>query len=644
MSSPRKIDHVGRLEVESTDADGGVSIGISRGGTAIVDADPANRTAVLDAIQFALGRSDARSLDDFDDSVIRLTLRENTFEREPIRNEEGNDSRGSEQFARGLSPGQFAFLHRSSSVRTAAADPESLRDVILSSARLSRPESETDEPSTDRAINHQLSRTHSLRHELDALRDQQGTLRDQIERMETELSTRSDDIERDETGPIDGTDPDPQTETAGSEIRTTIEDLVELRDALSAKENRLSALRSELASHRRELSELPVDSPDAVDELGEELVEARKEKQRLDQEIQNVQHVIQFNRDILEGNENDVLSDVDTADDVPKSADESASDATVSCWVCHSEVPSSRIETGLDSLQTILSKKLAKADQVENRIDELQSAKRDAADEQQRRQKLRNRVTEIESEIEQIEADVDTLTERNAALVDEITRFDTEISGSGGDPRGSSCEELLQLVLELDRAETKFDDVSQRIEELEAELLEKERLQRKRDADSDRAPASERNWAEIESRLVPEFNTTMDILLQRVDYRPLDRVWIDCQSAAGAQAPPTFRLKARRRSDAPNGEGTPVSSLRDADREVATLLFGLAGYLVHEVHADLEVLLIDSVECIGSRQVEELVEYLSGFVDYLVVGLPPGDAENVGVETVRLPDSLETSG
>jgi hypothetical protein len=59
---------------------------------------------------------------------------------------------------------------------------------------------------------------------------------------------------------------------------------------------------------------------------------------------------------------------------------------------------------------------------------------------------------------------------------------------------------------------------------------------------------------------------------------------------------------------------------------VTGLVFALAGYLVHDVHERVPVMLLDSLEAIDSERIADLVGYLETFTEYLVVALLPEDA------------------
>jgi hypothetical protein len=73
-----------------------------------------------------------------------------------------------------------------------------------------------------------------------------------------------------------------------------------------------------------------------------------------------------------------------------------------------------------------------------------------------------------------------------------------------------------------------------------------------------------------------------------------------------------------------------------SDCEVTRLVFALAGYLVHEVHETVPVMLLDSLEAIDSDRIAVLIEYVADYSDYLVAALLPEDAAALSDDYQRI--------
>jgi hypothetical protein len=75
-----------------------------------------------------------------------------------------------------------------------------------------------------------------------------------------------------------------------------------------------------------------------------------------------------------------------------------------------------------------------------------------------------------------------------------------------------------------------------------------------------------------------------------------------------------------------------IETLAESEREVVGLVVALAGYLVHDIHEDAPLALLDSLEAI-----DDLLGYFSECAPYLVVALLPEDAEAIDTEHECIP-------
>ena len=55
-------------------------------------------------------------------------------------------------------------------------------------------------------------------------------------------------------------------------------------------------------------------------------------------------------------------------------------------------------------------------------------------------------------------------------------------------------------------------------------------------------------------------------------------------------------------------------------------MFALAGYLVHDLHETVPVMLLASLEAVDADRIATLVDYFKEHIDYLIVALLPEDA------------------
>jgi hypothetical protein len=99
-----------------------------------------------------------------------------------------------------------------------------------------------------------------------------------------------------------------------------------------------------------------------------------------------------------------------------------------------------------------------------------------------------------------------------------------------------------------------------------------------------------------------------------------------------------FELHVVRSTESGAAYEDTVEHLSESEREVTGLIFGLAGYLVHDLHETVPFMLLDSLEAIDSVRIADLVDYLGEYVEYLVVALLPEDARELDDGYHRISD------
>ena len=133
----------------------------------------------------------------------------------------------------------------------------------------------------------------------------------------------------------------------------------------------------------------------------------------------------------------------------------------------------------------------------------------------------------------------------------------------------------------------------------------------------------------------------MEQLLAILDYDNIERIWIEIVEEEVRQGrrkttERTFELHVIRSSDSGVAYEDTVDHLSDSEREVTGLVFALAGYLVHDVHEEVPVMIMDALEPIDSERIAALIEYFESYVDYLVVALLPEDADALEIDYHRI--------
>lgn len=194
-----------------------------------------------------------------------------------------------------------------------------------------------------------------------------------------------------------------------------------------------------------------------------------------------------------------------------------------------------------------------------------------------------------------------------------------------------------QSEYELGQLETELERVAENIATIEDRLAEEADLQSRREELTDEIETLRTRIERIEKDAIEEFNHHMETVLELLEYGNLARIWLErreteVRDGRGTKTKSVFDLHVVRRTDSGTIYEDTIDNLSESERVVTGLVFALAGYLAHDVHEVLPVMLLDSLEAIDSERIAALIEYLQDYVDYLVVALLSEDAEALEIE------------
>lgn len=647
MASTQRSDEVTRLEVTGIDGLETGEIGLRQGVTVLTDERPERRKQWFQAIQFALSGPDEALSQELGECRVTVDFGDEAHERASVR-EEGaltvDDGKASDPIR---FTDLFGYLYGSDGPRQQfirSSDVGPLLAYCDRNVPLSGEATALTGGISDRSQRH--SRRAKRRRELQRLEKQADSLSQSAESMMSELETVSEELAAGNEGHrLQAQNQDRLSKTL-TEIEETVAELVTVRRDISSGEDRLAALREERDELQTKLPASSTGETDERSELASKLADARKEKQRLDQEINGIQNLIQFNKDVLVGDADEKFPQFGPEDVSHEDDHEETSDDVTTCVLCHSKVPAQRIESGLENLHSIFTEKLDRADEVEARIERLQERKRAAESRKNQCQRLHDRRSEIESDVRTLEAQLAdhrdrkvTLTNRAAVLKSELTTLADDV---GEITALRPYLDALRLALDLDQTETVLRDLREEMEIKQAAIAERSSPTKQGDdAAVSWNDSSEKGVSAVRTALIDEYNAIVDILLDIVDYDPIDRIWITQPEAATESDPltgPGHEVLAEEETQSGGDRVVPLGLLREADRDVVSLLVSLAGYIVYEVYEDQRVLLLDSLTALEPRQIESLVAYLAPLTDHVVVGLPPELGHAIDEAQIRLQD------
>jgi DNA repair exonuclease SbcCD ATPase subunit len=632
------------------------SVAFSPGVTILAGENATNRTSLLQAIMAALGSDDVSMKGDADSASVEFAIDGETYRRELTRQGSTIASSGDPYLEDPTLAELFAFLLESNEARRAVATNADLRDLIMRPVDTDEIQSRIDRLLQERAdIEDDLDDLDDLKDRLPALEEEKTRLEDEIDDAKAELEDKEAELEEQDANVEQTREEKAELEDRLAELRSKRSDLEDIRYELETERESLDSTRTQKRDLEAELEELPEAPVGEIDELESRIDRLREQKRSLEAEINEIQSVMRFNQDMLDDDDADILEAVDTDEGAQASDVDDADgpvtdgllpDETVTCWTCGSDVPQEQIETTVDQLRELSQDKLGEINDIESTLEDLTDEVRELEEKQRRRDTLKRQLSSLDDEIDRGESTIERLTDRREALQSEIEELETEIE----DLEDESYQDVLdihkeanQLEYELGRLEGEYEDVDAEVTRIEARLDEESELKARREELTEEIEELRTKIDRIEREAIDGFNEHMDSVLEILGYSNLERIWLErvereVREGRRKVTKSVFELHIVRQTDGGATYEDTIEHLSESEREVTGLVFALAGYLAHEVYETVPFMLLDSLEAIDSDRIAELVEYMEGFSEYLVVALLPEDAAALSDDYQRIAD------
>jgi len=643
-------DASARVHVENVGGIDETDVSFQPGVTVLAGRNASNRTSLLQAIMAGLGSDRASLKADADAGLVELEIGEESYTRTLERTDDGV-AFGGEPYASDVDAADaFAFLLESNEARRAVARGDDLRDVIMGAV-------DTD------AIEAEIDRLGERKRELESELDERGRLEERVRSLDAEL----EDLESALAGKREAYD-EKQTavEEADAELEQSREQKAELEEKLAALQEVRSSLetvrfrldtgietaerlRDELDDVESSLDEHADAPDDALDELDARIDDRRERKRELDSRINQLQSLIQFNEETLDGHGTvlDVLRDAlgDDGHDGHVTSQLVDGDGRV-CWTCGQATTTGDVEDALEALRDARESLVADRRAVTDELDAAQSRRDERRERERERSQLESRREDLEAELADAESEIESLRERRERLEAELETEEAAVE----ELREDEYEEIVELHREANELELAVGQLEDDVVETRADLeTARDRLDALDDVEAEletvRADleGARTRIERLETEAVESFNEQMGDVLDALRYENVERVWIErtereVREGRRNVTRGVFDLHVVRST--PDGAvyEDAVKHLSESEREVTGLVFALAGYLTHGVHEDLPFVLLDSVEAIDAERIAALVEYLSDVAGYLIVVLLPEDAAAVDDAHPRISD------
>ncbi len=625
--SQRRED-TARLEVERIGGIEAATVELRPGVTALVGRNATNRTSFLQSIMAACGSTAASVKGDAEDGRVVLELGGDTYERTLHGRGRSVTASGTALLDEPRTAELFAFLLEANPVRQAVARGDPLRDLIMEPIDTDAIEAEIARLQTERReIEAELDDIAGQEKRLPDLQAERERLAEEIAATERELAEKRErlaeaggrlDEERARSSELD---------ERLAELNARRRDLEEVRSDIDIEESAIAEVRAEIEDLEREREELADAPAETIEELDRQIEFVREQKRDAEASMNDLQRIIQFNEEMIDGADIDLLED-EVAEGSESVTDRLVEGGRVVCWTCGSEVSQAAVESTLDRLRRVREDELATANSLDERLADLE-ARRDRLDRQRQRAATIDRELEsLREEIADSRDRIERFEERAAELAEEIAAIEQEVDQLQSRTQGElleTKEAVNELEFELADLREKREEVEAELERVEARVAERADLEAEREAIQEAIVEQRTRIERTEEEAVEQFNAQMDDLLDLLAYENIERVWLEPRDAS-EDTGRTFALHVVRTTATGTTYEDTVAHLSESEREVTAIVFALAGYLAHDVYEDVPFLLLDSLEAIDSERIATLVEYVSDYAEYVVVALLPEDA------------------
>jgi chromosome segregation ATPase len=604
-------------------------VSLTPGLTLLTGPNATNRTSLLKAIEDVLGGSEATLRTDAQSGAVELTAEdsEETYRCQYDRSSGTVSADRTPYSDESEYVDLFVSLLEDNRARQAVerADGGELRKVIMEPVDTGEIQRQIRSRSQERQeIVNQLAEIKSARSELPgkeqrrtAAQEDLNEIATEIEKVETEIDQHQADLEEAE-----------EAEALVDELDELRNREREIQSSITTKEQTLERATQDRADVTGELEALPTE--DSLESARSDLTDLEEQQHALSGRISDLRDVIEFIEDLqqddsaLPGTGNDERAD--TQD--PTAALDPMSE-TVECWICGNQVERQVIRDRIDELRD-------RADELRDERSTVKSQRREAQDHysqikatRDERKSLERRQRELDTIIENTEGRIETLNEDLEGVRDEIEQLKADIEDTE-ELRESDLLEIYRRLsdLEYDRGKTQreLDTVADEIERLDSLTDDREHLEAQRAELTDEVSELRTRIEDIERAAIESFNEQIGTIIDLLDYRNIERVWIESKSQSGSSQPASkFELHVIRTTEDETAYEDTIDTLSESEREVIGLAFALAGYLAHDVHEEVPFILLDSLEAIDANRLRRVFEHFSSHAEYLIAAVLPED-------------------
>lgn len=630
-----EIKNVGGIHDSSATFSPGITVLEGRNAT--------NRTSFLQGIMAALGSDNVSIKGDADEARVELTVGDDTNTRTLARTNGTITTSGDPYLEDSTVADLFAFLVESNEARRAVTQNTDLREFIMRPVDTDEIQAEINQLVAERQeLDDQIAEINDLKNEVPDLETEQTRLESEIAEKREELDAKEEELQS------TGADIE-QTQDEKQELEDKLDDLRELRSELDEVRYDIETERETLESLKTEKTELEstrADLPDTpageLEEVNTQIERLRTKKQNIEPQVNELQSIISFNKNLLNEDNHEVLDAI--GDNDQELTDQLVEEREITCWTCATTVPTEQIETTIGKLRDLAQQKLEEIDELESELDDLTDRQTRLKEQQNERDRVKQRLGQVADEIEESEEAIESHQEQRDELIEEIETVEAEVESLEDESYSEILElhrEANQLEYDIGKLEGDLERVESEIADIESRLEDQAEIEAQRSNVQDEIADLRTRINRIEEEAVEAFNEHMDTVLDILDYANLERIWLErvekeVERGRSKETENAFHLHVVRSTPSGTNYEDTIDHLSESEREVTGLVFALAGYLAHDLAETVPFMLLDSLEAIDSDRIATLIDYLSKHTEYLVVALLPEDAEALDREHQKI--------
>jgi chromosome segregation ATPase len=567
-----------------------------------------NKTSLLKAIAFGLGRSTVPIKNDAKEARVELEIDRKRVVRTATATANGTNVSGDGWLSdRGDVEllDQFACLLEFNDLRQAVRSNGDFEQLLKGPMDLDSLERKrATKLEEKRSLQAAVDQLEGIDNQVETARSDLADTRERVNEQEAEL----EELRAQQTDV--STEDDRQQELREqradliSERNEYERQIADLEDAIKRLEERLADIDDEIEAARDASKQYN------IDQLKQRRTETKQELRDIEDRIDIFQSVLTANREMLNSPHSGALG-----------KDSGLVEDTITCWACGNEAAESDVEATAERLQELVAAdkerrreyepqlsdiddQIDAAQEAQRRVEELEGERRDL------KQQRESRIESLETQREQLDKLEDKLETVDAELEAYADKQESEASGLAA--------EIEDVQMNLHTARSEVERLESRIENLTGKREQRQKKANRIETLSAEITTLTEQIENREQRLRTEFNEAMDDILSVLEYESIDRVWLDGN----------FDLVIAREIDGVTRQDR-IEHLSESERETVGLVLGLAGYVAYDVADSVPVLLIDTLGAFDSNRVAELIAYFAEEAPRLAAALLPANAAAV---------------